>query len=56
MSTQKSKAEDNGQHSTLGNLDKLVDEFDRALRLHDISITPGSELEAACLSITDLSD
>jgi len=55
MTTQHSKMEDDGQHSTLGNLDKLVDEFDLVLRQHGILITPGSELEAACLSITDLS-
>ncbi len=55
MTTQHSKTEGDGQRNTLGNLDKLVDEFDLVLRQHGILITPGSELEAACLSITDLS-
>jgi hypothetical protein len=43
-----------GQHSTLDNLDKLVDEFELALQQHGLRIESGSDLETACISITDL--
>ncbi len=43
-----------GQCSTLGNLEKLVDEFELALRKYQIEIKPNSKLEAACLCVTDL--
>jgi hypothetical protein len=46
----------NGQHSTLGNLKKLVDEFESALRKHKIEIKRNSSLEAACLCVTELLD
>jgi hypothetical protein len=46
----------NGQHSTLGNLEKLVDEFELALRKYQIEIEPNSKLEAVCLCITELGD
>lgn len=46
----------NGQRSTLGNLKKLVDEFESALRKHKIEIKRNSNLESACLCITELLD
>jgi hypothetical protein len=46
----------NGQRSTLGNLKKLVDEFESALRKHKIEIERNSNLEAACLCVTELLD
>ena len=43
-----------GQHGTLGNLEKLVGEFELVLRKHKIEIKRNSKLEAACLCVTDL--
>jgi hypothetical protein len=43
-----------GQVSTFGDLSRLVDQFEGVLNRHGLTIEKGSELEAACCSVTEV--
>src|SRR5208283_2317069 len=50
------ESHNDGQSNTLDGLSKIFDEFEQVLRSLGISITVGSQLEAACLSVYELSE